>query len=161
MSKTVRLTQGKVAIVDDEDYEELSKYGWYASDIHGWYATRTVTVGGKQKTIFMHRQILESPKGKDIDHINHDGLDNRRENLRICTRSQNKKNGLKYRNNTSGLNGVCWVQKAKKWQAQIKKDGKNIYLGYFNDKDQAGHAVDKKVKELFGEFAVLNFPGKL
>lgn len=158
--RTIPLTQGKVAIVDDEDYEELSKHKWYATEKYGkWYAVRHLPrQRRKQKAIQMHRKIIGFPEGKDIDHINHNGLDNRRANLRICTRSQNKKNSLGYKNNSSGLNGVSWHKRDKRWEANIRKGGRLIHLGYFNDKDQAGRAVDKKAKELFGDFSILNFP---
>jgi hypothetical protein len=157
--KFIPLTQGKVAIVDDEDFEKLNRYKWNAGLIGNiWYAKRMVTSNGRRKDMTMHRQLMKKPSGKFIDHINHDGLDNRRENLRICTRSQNNKNHRKLKNNTSGMNNVHWYKKSKKWMAYIKKDGKKTHLGLFIDKEEAGRAVDKKAKELFGEFAVLNFP---
>ena len=162
MTKVIPLTQGKVAIVDDEDYEEISKYTWSIKTPSGGsrtcYAQRlTSRRTGKRKIIKMHRQIMGFPEGKYIDHINRDGLDNRRENLRLCTNSQNMKNCLKYSTNTSGMNCVYWVGERDKWRARICKDGRRIHLGYFDDKEEAGRAVDKKAIELFGEFAVLNF----
>jgi hypothetical protein len=159
--KTIPLTQGKVAIVDDEDYEELNKYKWHADDSTGlWYAKRNVGIEGKRTTIKMHRQLMGFPEGKEIDHINHDGLDNRRENLRVCTHGQNQRNHLRRKDNTSGLIGVSWHTIAKKWRAYIQKDKTLIHIGYFNDKTEAGHAFDNKAIELFGEFAALNFPGE-
>jgi len=160
--KTIPLTKGKVVSVDDEDYEELNKYKWCAIKDHGydrWYAQRaSKDTNGKYKIITMHRQIMGFPIMKEIDHVNRNGLDNRRCNLRQCNHSQNKKNNSKYKNNTSGLNGVCWNRYAKKWRASIYKDKKHVHIGYFNDKEEAGRAVDGKALELFGEFAVLNFP---
>lgn len=156
--KTIPLTQGKVAIVDDEDYEELNRYKWYANLQSGiWYARRHLEKMN-EKNITMHRQIMGSPCGKFIDHINQNGLNNRKENLRTCTRSQNCKNSLRQKNNSSGFNGVCWHKRIKKWQAYIQKNKKIIHLGYFVDINEAGRAVDTKAKEFFGEFAVLNFP---
>ena len=163
MVKTIPLTQGKVALVDDEDYEELKKYKWFAQKDHNWnrwYAIRkTRDKNRKRKSIRMHQQITGF-KYKIIDHINHDGIDNRKCNLRACTHSQNKKNSNLYKNNKSGLNGVSWFKTNKKWHAQICKDKTVIHLGYFKNKNDAGRAVDKKAKELFGEFTVLNFLNK-
>jgi hypothetical protein len=156
--KTILLTQGKVAIIDDEDFEKLNKYKWCANKLNGiWYAMRTEYVDGKQKTIMMHRHIIDCPSEKIVDHINHDGLDNRQCNLRICSYSQNNKNNRGHKHNTSGLIGVSWFKRDKKWKAYIYKDNNYIHLGVFDDKIEAGKAVDKKAIELFGEFAVLNF----
>jgi hypothetical protein len=156
--KKIPLSQGKFALVDDEDFNELNKYKWCASFAYGiWYVQRDKFINSKRKKILMHRQLMNFPPSKMVDHINHDGLDNRRCNLRVCTRSQNKKNCLGYKNNTSGLNGVYWNKENKKWQARIRKDNKLLYLGYFDDKVEAGHMVDQYAMQLFGEFAVLNF----
>jgi hypothetical protein len=160
MTKTIQLTQGKVALVDDEDYDELNKHKWCAGNDHKyerWYAHRQTRLpDGKRKLIIMHRQITDF-KYKIVDHVNHDGLDNRKCNLRSCTHSQNKKNSFVYKNNTSGFIGVSWHKYHQKWMAYINKDNKRIHLGYFYSKEDASHAVDKKALELFGEFAVLNF----
>lgn len=159
--KTIALSQSKQAIVDDEDYEELSKYKWHAGKNNKsgiWYAQRTIRLTSKKCIkIRMHRQLMDYPYKKEIDHINHNGLDNRRSNLRICSHSQNMKNTCIRKNNSSGLMGVCWDKRSKKWMAYIRKDYKRITIGLFGDKDDAGHAVDKKALELFGEFAILNF----
>jgi len=162
MTRKINLTQGKVALVDDEDFDELNKFKWFArrdpkNDV--WYAERHKTFDGEQKTIRMPHQITDF-KYRMVDHINHNGLDNRRCNLRPCNYSQNNKNHRKRKDNTSGLIGVGWNKHVKKWRARIAKDKKKIFLGYFNDKEEAGRAVDKKALELFGEFAVLNFPYK-
>jgi hypothetical protein len=161
MVKTIELTQGKVAIVDDEDYDELNKYKWYAHKDHQWerwYASRMSNrINGKRKLIMMHRKIMKDSSGKIIDHKNHDGLDNRKCNLRICNCSQNTKNSKIYKTNTSGFNGVIWNKERKKWRAQIYKDYQTIFIGYFKDKEVAARAVDEKAIELFGEFAILNF----
>jgi len=122
------------------------------------YVARTININGKYKKISMHRQIIgKIPIGKEVDHINHNGFDNRRCNLRICSRSQNAKNSKIRKNNTSGYNGVTFDKRAKKWRAQIWKDNCRIHIGLFEDKKIAARAVDKKAVELFGEFAVLNF----
>ena len=161
MSKTIPLTQGKVAIVDDEDYEELSKYKWCVHKEHEyWYAVCTVNNKKNKGMTKMHRAILGFPEGKQIDHINHNGLDNRKENLRVCTHAENLYNRKKSKNNTSGLKGVSHRMRNRlhKWEASIKHCQKTIYLGCFTDKNDAGRAYDKKARELFGEYAVLNFP---
>ena len=93
-----------------------------------------------------------------IDHINHNGLDNRRENLRICTNAENNRHRRKPKNNTSGYKGVCWDKSKKKWRARIEKDNKNIHIGYYNILEEAARAYDAKAKELFGKYAQLNFP---
>ncbi|KKM14674.1 hypothetical protein LCGC14_1703720, partial [marine sediment metagenome] len=100
--KRIPLTQGKFAIVDDDIFDYLSQWKWYAQkDRNTFYALRNVVVKGKAKTIRMHRQILNSKKGQQTDHLNGNGLDNRRCNLRICTRSQQAMNTKKRRNCTS------------------------------------------------------------
>jgi hypothetical protein len=160
--KTIPLTQGKEALVDDEDYDELNKYKWHAHldpETGQWCAVRNLPrINGKRKNIKMHRQIMGDPIGKSIDHKNHDRLDNRKSNLRICSHSQNNSNIHRYKNNTSGLIGVRWHKRDTKWEARISKDNKQINLGYFDDKFEAARVRDKKAKELHGEFATLNFP---
>lgn len=153
--KEIPLTKGKVALVDDEDYEKLSKNKWHASwDGHNWYAARGVRIGNKIKKISMHREILNAPKEMQVDHINGNGLDNRKENLRLCTHQQNllnKKNS--YKNNKLGIKGVCWRDDTKRFQAQICVGGKNIRLGYFNVLGDADQAYREAEKRYFGEFA--------
>ena len=92
----------------------------------------------------------------DVDHINHDGLDNRKENLRICTRSQNMMNQRVYKNNKSGYKGVYWHKANSYWVSQIRKNKKSIYLGYFKDKTVAAKAYNKAALEIFGKYALLN-----
>ena len=156
--KLIPLTKGKFALVDAEDYDELIKYKWYAKKDEkngNYYACRNVTLvkgsrkNYRQTTIQMHQIILN---GKNIDHINRDGLDNRRCNLRFCTRSENKKNSKIYKNNTSGITGVCWHKRIQKWGASIGYQRKIIFLGYFFDKNAAGERVKEKSRELFGDF---------
>ncbi len=130
--KLIPLTQGFSAMVDDEDYDSLSKYKWSVSTL-SWccpnvrYARRFVG----RKSIFMHRQIIGALTGQETDHINRDGLDNRRSNLRIVTRSQNGFNRGMQSNNTSGETGIVWHRRNKKWQAQAMIDRKMHYLGQF------------------------------
>jgi len=109
----------------------------------------------------MHHEVLKPPYGKFTDHINHDRLDNRIENLRVATPLQNSWNMLKQnRNCTSKYKGVIWVKGKKKWRAKLTFAGRPIFIGYFDDEKEAARAYDEKAKELFGEFAWLNFPAR-
>jgi hypothetical protein len=152
--KTINLSQGKVAVVDDIDFDLISQYHWY---YHNGYAEAHTKNG--QAAFSMHRLIfgLRPGDGLDVDHINHDTLDNRRCNLRVCTRSQNTMNSRKSTHNTSGYKGVYWRKSKRRWLAHIKLDGVDRYIGYFHTAEDAAHAYDQKAKQLFGEFACLNF----
>ena len=150
MTQQIKLTRGQLAIVDDWWYEELNQYKW---NYDGKYASTTI----KQIKFRMHRIILGSTSYV-VDHINHDTLDNREENLRICNKTQNGANRGKQQNNTSGYKGVTWNKHAGKWLAQIKKDQKSYYLGIYDDAQDAARAYDVRSRMLFGEFAILNFP---
>jgi len=159
--RRIPLTQGKYAIVDPEDYERLAGYKWFAARFErGFYALRTGKDSkGRQRNVRMHRVILGEPKGKIIDHINHNGLDNRKSNLRICTMQQNAWNMRKQRGNcTSQYKGVTWRKDTGKWQARIICNAKKISIGYFDDEKAAAMAYDAKAKELFGEYAAPNLP---
>jgi len=160
MSKEIQLTQGKVAIVDDEDYEWLSQWKWYAVKSYNmFYAVRNITKpGGKQTLILMHRVILGLEPGDPqlCDHKNHTGLDNRRDNLRICNNSQNHQNECLRRNHSSAFKGVSWRKSRNKWRALIGVDGKQKHLGYFNSEIEAVKAYDESAKIYFGEFACIN-----
>lgn len=132
----IKLTQGKCALVDHENYEWLNQWKWIASFERGrWYAIRSDSTTGEQQLIRMHRQILglKSGDGKHTDHINHNGLDNRLCNIRICTNQQNCFN-------RKNVKGYCWHGKVKRWQARIMLDGKNYSLGYFDTKENAHKA---------------------
>ncbi len=156
--KEIALTQGKVALVDDEDYEELSKFKWYAAkNRKTWYVARAIGKRPHQRQVLMHREILGAQPGEQCDHINGDGLDNRRCNLRFCTNSQNQMNRRIY-GGTSRFKGVMWNKRHKMWYAQIKHDGKQYHLGCFHKQTDAAHAYDTAARNLFGEFARLNFP---
>ena len=148
--KEIGLTQGKVALVDDEDYEWLKQYKWCCASGKGLvYATRQ----SRGKSVFMHRIILNTPQGMHTDHINHDGLDNRRCNLRICTNSQNQANGNIRKDNTTGRKGTTWDKNKRKYLARIKFHGRYAHIGYFDKIEDAANAYNAKAKELFGEFA--------
>lgn len=154
MTKEIQLSQGKVALVDDEDYEELNQHKWCAmKDYKTFYAMRSIQLDGHQHTLRMHNAIMGT---KGIDHKNNDGLDNRRDNLRKATASQNSHNKSKYSNNTSGYRGVYWDRRNKKWRAQIGVNGKQRRLGYFSSALEAASAYDEAALELHGEFARTN-----
>ena len=157
MTKEIQLSQGKVALVDDKDFEELNKYKWCAACRRGgWYAERGIYFeNGKHYNIKMHRQITGIKTGI-VDHKNGNGLDNRKENLRLCDHSQNAKNHKKCKRNVSGFTGVSWRKGMRIWQAIVYHNYNRIHLGYFLDKTEAARVVDKKAKELFGDFARLN-----
>ena len=148
--KEIKLTQSKVALVDDKDFEELNQFKWYAH-FNGkhFYARRTV----ERKGIFMHRVILNAKKGEICDHLNRYGLDNTRKNLRIATCSENNQNS-KVR--TGKFRGVSWHLMTSKWKAQIKKDSLTSYLGVFDNEEQAAAAYNKKAILFYGKHARLN-----
>lgn len=151
--KEIPLTQGKITIVDAEDYEWLNQWKWYAyRHRNTYYAMRNDCKSKKM----MHREIMKPPEDKEPDHINNNGLDNRRENLRICSRSQNQANRNKQYNNTSGYKGVSWHKWKRKWQALIGINNKWKHLGYYLTKQQAALAYNNAALEYFGEFARLN-----
>ena len=161
--KRIKLTQGKFAIVDDADFEWLNRFKWYAiKDRHTFYAARSPydKNTGKQCIMQMHRQILELKKydRAEIDHKNHNELDNQRENIRICNTQQNTFNKLPGKNGTSKYKGVCWHKRDKRWIAGICLNSKLLHIGNFLSEKQAALAYDKKAIELFGDFARLNFP---
>ena len=154
--RKIPLTQGQYAIVDPERYEELAKHKWFAKRCDGrFYAVRSA----KNKNVKMHHVIIGTEEGKVIDHINSNGLDNRKANVRFATIQQNGWNKRKQRGNySSKYKGVHWEKKRKEWRARIKCSGRSIHLGRFDTEEEAGMAYDGKARELFGEFASLNFP---
>ncbi len=158
--KSIPLTQGKVAMVSDHRYAYLNLWKWCAqkTSIPGkWYAVRDERKGPFKKRFYMHREIMNAPKGMEVDHRDGDGLNNVDENLRTCTHSQNIFNNKKPRNNTSGFKGVYFYRKTKRWLAKLRFQNQPIYIGLFDDPEEAARAYDKKAVELFGEFAKTNF----
>jgi len=153
--RLIPLTQGQNAIVDASDFEWLDQWNWSAH----WNPCTQSFYAARGKTIaWMHRLILGCSAKERVDHMNHDTLDNRRDNLRKCTHGQNMMNKRKYGNNTSGYKGVYFVPQYDKWLCQINLNNKCISLGYHSSKEEAAHAYDRAAKRYFGEFAQLNFP---
>ena len=147
------LNRGRFAIVDEEDYDRLARYKWYCIGTRGYlYAKRCE---GK-RMIYMHRDILSPPAGLSVDHKNHNTLDNRKSNLRVCTPAQNCFNRIPSEVGTSRYKGVFWSSSRKRWCAVIMLNGKHIFIGYFDYELDAAIAYDDKALELFGEFAALN-----
>ena len=157
MAREIPLTQGKVAIVDDKDYDLVKDYKWRLHT--GGYARTTVygEEGVERKDIYMHRLVLSAKNGTLVDHVNGDKLDNRRENLRAATTSQNSANSPRKRCNTSGYKGVTFHAHTGKWRAQIMHNRKYLHIGLYKTREDAAHAYDKKARELYGEFAQVNF----
>jgi len=166
MVKEIPLKAGLVVIIDDDDFEYLSQFKWYAHHSHrSWYAERKIHNNGITTNIQMHRLILKlPPKYPLVDHINHNGLDNRKENLRTCDNFQNMRHSRitcarKY-HKTSKYKGVSYyneTRRKKKWCARIYVDGKDINLGYYINEIEAALVYDKAAKKYYGEFAVTNF----
>lgn len=150
------LTKGMVALVDHDDFHLVSEYNWYAhKGGSGVYAATTVTeLDGKRLMIRMHRLILGTTDSKIyVDHINGDGLDNRRSNLRVCSHADNVKNRRNQQNNQSGFKGVSWHTTNKRWQAQIRSNGKRTHLGYYSSPQDAHAAYCDAAKKYHGAFS--------
>jgi hypothetical protein len=155
VSRLVPLTQDKYAIVDDEDYELVTKHSWYAhKGTTTFYACRNVHLMGRKTIQRMHAFITGYNR---CDHINGNGLDNQRSNLREVTAAQNNRNRRKTTSiTTSKYKGVHWVTRRSKWQAKIYVNGLDKFLGYFHDEKAAAIAYNKAAIRYFGEFCSLN-----
>ncbi len=149
--KKILLPQGKYAIVDDEDFERVNQFKWHLA-VKSTYAATWI----KRKKILLHIFIMNPPIGMEVDHKNGDTLDNRKKNLRICTKKQNVTNQDIHKNNTSGYKGVSLYKLTNKWRAYICPNGKFISLGHFEDKRSAAKAYNKAAIKYFGEYAFLN-----
>jgi hypothetical protein len=153
----VPLTKGKFAIVDAADYERVSRYKWCVSGSgNRLYAVRS----DRGRHVSMHRLLTNAPRGMVVDHIDGNGLNNRRSNLRVCTQRQNLYNS-RPKGKSSRFKGVCWDKNRRQWIVLISNGERSIHVGRFDDEVEAARAYDRKAFELFGEYAWLNFPEEL
>ena len=151
----IELTKGMQAVIDDEDYELIRPYKWFAIP----KGKTAYAIGYRHgfstgKRVSMHAVL--NPEFELTDHANGNGLDNRRVNLREATKSQNAANCR--HKSTSGFRGVCWHKRRQRWTVQLKLNYRNILYAHFDAKEEAAREYDKVAKEVFGEFACLNFP---
>lgn len=151
--RSISLTQNKVALVDDKDYEWLSKFSWRAVRTkNGFYAATTID----GRDVKMHRLILDAPDGTEVDHVNNFTLDNSRKNLRECTHTENMQNQTPRRNTSSRYKGVYWNRNTSKYRVNIVVKGERKFLGSFDDEDKAGERYNQAAEVYFGQFAHLN-----
>jgi hypothetical protein len=149
----VPLTQGYEAIIDAADVPSLSAWNWCAKPMrHTVYAVRNEYAAGKLATVYLHRAINGASGAFEVDHINGNGLDNRRANLRSVTAAQNRHNQRRRRDNTSGFRGVSFVKSANKWEAYISLGGKKSHLGFYHSAEDASKAYAVASAELHGQY---------
>lgn len=151
--REVPLTRGYTAIIDATDWPLVSGHSWHAEVSHKRvtvYAGATI----RNRRVSMHRLLMGEPEGLQVDHRDGDGLNNRRSNLRVATRTQNQRNKIGKRGTSSRFKGVGWHKDAGKWAAFIEKR----HLGLFTDEEAAARAYDEAARAIFGDFARLNFP---
>lgn len=157
----LRLNKGLVALIDDCDWERLRNFRWRAKwdhRAHSFYVLRDIrgVPGVRLTTRCMHQDILCVERGTIVDHVNHNTLDNRRANLRICTASQNMANRAKQSGTSSRFKGVTLHRKTGRWQAAIFRNGRGFYLGLHSTEEAAAMAYDVAALDKFGEFALTN-----
>ncbi len=152
-------TKGEVIMVDSDDFDRLSQWKWYVcrnGKGHSYAMRRGDRRGKIRKTVGMHRVVMNAPAGMQVDHINHDGLDNRKTNLRLVTRIQNQWN-RKPNGKASKFKGVCWSTANKKWYARITLENERRHLGSFKNEEDAAKAYEIAAKEYQGEFRYIGF----
>jgi hypothetical protein len=154
--KEIKLTQGKIALVDDEDFGYLNQFKWCTyKGGNSYYASRQSEGSHRtRKIIIMHRLIMKTPDNMVVDHIDHNGLNNQKSNMRNCTHAQNLMNQSKNANNPLKYKGVH--RSHYKFESCITFNKERIYIGHFDTEELAAIAYNRKAKELFGEFACLN-----
>ncbi len=157
--RRIPLSLGKYAIVDDADFKAVSRHKWHAHkhpNSRTWYAIRNIRLANGKRTVLpLHRDLMMPPKGLCVDHVNGNGLDNRRANLRVCTHAENCRNSAK-KGTTSRFRGVFWCKGKRKWAASIKKNYRVYLLVRCGDETEAALYYDIAAQILFGEFARLN-----
>lgn len=158
--KIIKLTQKKSTLVDDDFFDGLSKFAWYAIKRRGAFYATTHSSAKNRRLLLMHRFIMGEPNGRFIDHKNGDTLDNRKENLRICTSSENSKNQKLRVSSHTGFKGVSWHKRDKVFAVQIGNNKKKIHLGYFDNIKDAASAYNEAALKYHGEFARLNIINK-
>lgn len=155
--KTIPLTKGMYAIVDDVDYDYLVQFSWQykrGPKHSSGYAKRGIfNEDGKASSLLMHRDIMVAKRGQYVDHINRNGIDNRRENLRFATPSQNAANSKRHKSNKSGYKGVFTHKQSGRWLAHIRINGKSTHVGIFDCPKEAHEAYMKAAREHYGDFA--------
>lgn len=155
--RSIYLDSGDVTWVDTDDYDQIVRYPWsMVARGKNRYAYRREYTHGKCMMIFLHRFLLNAPAGKMVDHINGDGLDNRRCNLRICSNAENQRNSRCQSNNRSGFKGVRKC--GNRWRATIHVAGGTTSIGYFDTAEEAAKAYDKHALSVWGIYARTNFP---
>lgn len=156
MTVEIPLARGRgVALIDDENAELVAPFSWVRHSA-GYAVAHARGQGNRQ--VYMHRLILAPPAGVQVDHINRDGLDNRRANLRLADKRQQQGNIALNARNTSGFRGVSLDSRRGRWAAHIAFNSRSQFLGYFATPEAAAHAYDIAAAAHFGEFAWLNFP---
>lgn len=165
MTSQILVAGGYVVLVDDEDIKKVEGYTWHV-ERHGRGASERLyvrcTLGkrpdGKRGHVYLHRLIADAQPDKNVDHINHNGLDNRRDNLRVCSHKQNHYNLRKRSGETaSAYKGVSRTRGGR-WRAYIAPGGKQKHLGIYDSEEDAARAYDRAARDLYGEYALLNFP---
>lgn len=154
--KEIQLTRGYVALVDDEDFERVNAIKWHAQPNHAGIVYASANI--RHTRLKMHRFILGTHDGLQVDHIDGDGLNNRRSNLRECLTIHNNWNTRKWRNGKSQFKGAWYDKRDEVWRSGIMCNGKKLYLGTFHNELDAARAYDWAASKLFGQFARLNFP---
>jgi hypothetical protein len=160
--RRIKLTRGQYAIVDPEDFERLNQLEWHCT--HRGYAKRAVpdkSAKGRQRLVWMHRELCPVPEGMFVDHINRNRLDNRKANLRPATHRQNVWNRtLNRKLGGTFYRGIRWDKSRKKWRVRLRVDGHLKSFGFYSDEVEAAKAYDRVARQHRGEFASLNFPEK-
>lgn len=153
--KYLKLTTGEQSLVDDDIFDFVNQWSWRKGS--GYSVQRGERINGKFRTVYLHRVIMNAQKGLEVDHINGNVLDNRVSNLRVCTHAQNMANYRPGKSSASGFRGVHQRKPGEKWTAHVSVQEKAVHLGNFDSPHQAAMAYDLWAKDIYGDFAKLNF----